>query len=126
MAAELIVTDEVPLEVKVNVLVVEAFTVTLPNASVAAPTVNCGFAAAVPVPLRDMTDGFPVDDVLLMVSCPVAAPAAVGANCTCTVAVWVGFKVTGKVPPTIVKPAPLMFAEFTITGAVPLDVNVNV
>jgi hypothetical protein len=102
-------------------------TTTLPKASVAALTVNCGVvAAAVPVPLRVTTAGFPVDEVLLMVSCPVAAPAVVGANCTWTVTVWVGFSVAGSVPPTMVKPVPLIVAEFTVTAPVPLDVNVNV
>jgi hypothetical protein len=126
IAAELIVTAEVPLEVNVSVLVVEAFTAKLPKLRVVALTVNCGFVAAVPVPVRVTTAGFPVDEVLLIVSWPVAAPAAVGANWTCNVTVWVGFSVTGRVPPTIVKPVPLMFAEFTVTGAAPLDVNVNV
>ena len=54
-----------------------------------------------------------------------AAPAAVGKNCTCNVIDCVGFNVVGKLPPTIVKPAPLIAAEFTVTGEVPVDVNVN-
>jgi hypothetical protein len=37
----------------------------------------------------------------------------------------VGFSVTGKLPPTIVKPTPETAAEFTVTGDVPLDVRVN-
>jgi hypothetical protein len=37
----------------------------------------------------------------------------------------VGFSVTGKLPPTIVKPAPEIAAEFTVTGDVPVDVSVN-
>jgi hypothetical protein len=37
----------------------------------------------------------------------------------------VGFNVTGKLPPTIVKPAPETAAEFTVTGDVPVDVSVN-
>jgi hypothetical protein len=37
----------------------------------------------------------------------------------------VGFNVTGKPPPTIVKPAPVIAAELTITGDVPVDVSVN-
>ena len=54
-----------------------------------------------------------------------AAPTAVGKNCTCNVIDCVGFNVVGKLPPTIVKPAPLIAAEFTVTGEVPVDVNVN-
>ena len=37
----------------------------------------------------------------------------------------VGFSVTGKPPPTIVKPVPVIAAELTVTGAVPVDVRVN-
>jgi hypothetical protein len=37
----------------------------------------------------------------------------------------VGFSVTGRLPPTIAKPAPVIAAEFTVTGDVPVDVNVN-
>ena len=54
-----------------------------------------------------------------------AAPADVGRNCTCSVIDCVGFSVTGTLPPTIVKPAPVMVAELTVTGAVPVDVSVN-
>jgi hypothetical protein len=52
-------------------------------------------------------------------------PVAVGSNCPCSVTAWVGFNVTGRLPPTIVKPAPVITAEFTVTGAVPVDVSVN-
>jgi hypothetical protein len=54
-----------------------------------------------------------------------AVPVAVGRNCTCNVIDCVGFKVTGKLPPIIVKPAPVIAAELTVTGDVPLDVSVN-
>jgi hypothetical protein len=37
----------------------------------------------------------------------------------------VGFNVTGKLPPTIVNPAPEIAAELTVTGEVPVDVSVN-
>ena len=56
---------------------------------------------------------------------PLAAPAAVGRNCTCSVSAWAGFRVTGKLPPTIVKPVPIIAPKFTVTGDVPVDVNVN-
>jgi hypothetical protein len=54
-----------------------------------------------------------------------ADPVTVGRNCTCNVIDCVGFNVAGKLPPTIVKPAPLIVAELTVTGEVPVDVNVN-
>jgi hypothetical protein len=46
-------------------------------------------------------------------------------NCTCSVIDWVGFSVAGKLPPTMVKPAPVIAAELTVTGDVPVDVSVN-
>jgi hypothetical protein len=79
----------------------------------------------VPVPLRATTAVLPVDELLLIVICPLAAPVDVGRNCTCNATACVGFSVTGRLPPTIVKPAPVMVAEFTVTGDVPVDVSVN-
>jgi hypothetical protein len=63
--------------------------------------------------------------LLLIVSCPVKAPVVVGSNWSCSVRVCVGFSVTGKLPPTTVKPAPLIPAELTVTGVEPDDVRVN-
>jgi hypothetical protein len=60
-----------------------------------------------------------------MVSAPVTAPAAAGSNFTFTVTDWVGFRVTGKVAPDIVKPVPLNVAELMVTGAVPVELNVT-
>ena len=60
-----------------------------------------------------------------MVIWPVTAPAAVGSNCTSSVIARVGFRVTGKVAPDIVKPVPLSVAELMVTGAVPVEVNVT-
>lgn len=53
----------------------------------------------VPVPLRFTTDELPVDEVLVSVNCPVEEVAVVGSNCTITVAVFPGLRVTGKVAP---------------------------
>lgn len=77
------------------------------------------------VPLKATTAVLPLDELLVMTICPLAAPITVGVYCTCSVIDWVGFSVTGKLPPTIVKPVPLITAEFTVRGEVPLDVNVN-
>src|SRR5271170_7932464 len=54
-----------------------------------------------------------------------ADPVIVGRNCTCSVSDCVGFNVTGRLSPTIVKPVPVIAAEFTVTGEVPVEVNVN-
>ena len=123
--AEFTVTGDVPVDVRVNGYVVAVFTVTLPKLKLAALTVNCGLVAAVPVPLSATTAVPPLDELLLIVICPVAATAVVGLNCTCSVTACDGFRVTGKLPPTIVKPAPEIEAEFTVTGDVPVDVSVN-
>jgi hypothetical protein len=101
------------------------FTVTLPKLKVAALTVNCGLAAAVLVPPRVTCVVGPVDELLLIVICPLDVPAAVGRNCTCNVIDCVGFSVTGRLAPRIVKPVPMMAAELIITGEVPVDVNVS-
>jgi hypothetical protein len=125
IAAEFTVTGEVPVEVRVKVWVVGVFTVTLPKLKLAALRVNCGFAAAVPVPLRATAAVLPLVELLLTEICPVAAPVAVGSNCTCRVTACVGVRVIGNVPPTMVKPVPEIAAEFTVTGDVPVEVRVK-
>jgi len=125
IAAEFTVTGAVPVEVNVSDCVVAVFTVTLPKLKLAELTANCGLGAAVLVPLRVTCAVEPVDESLLIVIWPLADPVAVGRNCTCNVTDCVGFNVAGKLAPTIVKPAPVIAAEFTVTGAVPVDVSVN-
>ena len=66
-----------------------------------------------------------VDELLLIVSVPVTAPAVVGAYFTVNVTAWLEFSVTGKVAPDTVKPVPLMLAELTVTADVPLEVSVT-
>ena len=82
-------------------------------------------ATAIPVPVSATTTAPPVTELLLIMICPLKAPAVVGSNCSCNVKVCVGFSVTGKLPPTMVNPAPVIAAEFTVTGVVPVDVSVN-
>ena len=77
------------------------------------------------VPLKVTAAVLPLDESLLIVICPLAVPVDVGRNCTCSVTACVGFSVTGKLPPTIVKPGPVIAAELTVTGAVPADVRVS-
>jgi hypothetical protein len=78
------------------------------------------------VPLKATVAVELVDESLLIVICPLAVPVDVGRNCTCNVIDCVGFSVTGKLPPKIVKPVPVIAAELTVTGAVPVEVSVNV
>ena len=130
-AAELIVTGAIPAEVRVTGCVDAVFTDTLPNVRLAVLSVNCGLASAVPVPLsvpvpfRLTTAVLLVDELLWIVSWPEAAPVVAGSNCTFSVTDWLGFKVTGNVPPDSVKPVPLTAAELIVTGAVPVEVNVT-
>ncbi len=125
MAAEFTVTGEVPVEVRVKVCVVVVLTVTLPKLRLVVLTVNCGFAAAVPVPLKATTAVLPLLELLFIEICPAAAPVAVGSNCTGRITDWVGLSVIGKLPPAIVKPVPEMAAELTVTGEVPVEVRVK-
>jgi hypothetical protein len=118
------VTGDVPDDVSVTDCFVEVFTVTLPKLRLVVLTVNCGFAAT-PVPLKATAAVLPLVESLLIVSCPVAVPGAVGRNCSCKVTDWLGFSVTGKLPATMVKPAPAIEAEFTVTAEVPDDVSVT-
>jgi hypothetical protein len=67
----------------------------------------------------------PVDELLLIVICPLAEPVAAGKNCTCTVMDCVGFSVVGKLAPMMVKPVPEIESELTFTGDVPVEVNVS-
>lgn len=82
-------------------------------------------ATDVPVPLKARVVVLPLEELLLIVSCPVAVPLVVGLNCTWSVAVCEGVSVRGKLPPRIVKPAPDTNAELTVTDEVPDDVSVT-
>lgn len=122
--AALMVTGDVPDDVSVTDWVVEVFTVTLPKLRLVVLTVNCGLAVT-PVPLKATAAVLPLVELLLIVSCPVAVPAVVGRYCSCRVTDWFGFSVTGKLPATMVKPAPVTEAEFTVTAELPDDVSVT-
>ena len=80
MEAELTVTGEVPVEVRVIVWAAEEFTVTLPKLRLAVLTESCGLSAAVPVPLRATTAVLAVAESLVMVTWPESDPVAVGLN----------------------------------------------
>lgn len=87
--------------------------------------VSCGLGAAVLVPLSVTTVELPVEELLLIVSWPLADPTALGLNCTCNVSDWFGFSVTGRLLLVIENPVPVIVAEFTVTGEVPVDVRVS-
>jgi hypothetical protein len=123
--AEFTVTGAVPVDVRVRDCVVVVFPVTLPKLKLAALTVSCGLGAAVPIPFRATNTLPSVLELLLIVTWPLSVPVVVGSNCTCSVTECVGVNVTGRLPPTIAKPAPVIAAELTITGDVPVDIKVN-
>ena len=102
MAAEFTVTGEAPEDLSVTDCVAEELTLTLPKLRVEALRVNCGLAAAVPVPLNVTVAVLPLVELLLMVSFPEAAAAAVGRNFSCKVTDWFGDSVTGTLPATMV------------------------
>ncbi len=79
-----------------------------------------------PVPLRGTVRVGFVDELLLIVSCPVAAPTADGLNVSVTVIACPGFNVAGRLGEETEKPLPVAVTEFTVTAAVPLEVSVTV
>jgi hypothetical protein len=95
--AEFTVAGDVPVDVKVNDWVVVVFTVMPPKLKLLALIVNCGFAATL-VPLRVTVAVLPVEELLLIVSWPLAVPVAVavGLNSISRVNEWFGSNVTGK------------------------------
>jgi hypothetical protein len=75
-----------------------------------------------PVPLRLITSCEPfVSSVLLTVTFPVAAPVAVGLNCTFSVAVLPGLSVIGALTPFTANAEPLLLIDVRITGMLPAD-----
>ena len=98
---------------------------TLPKLRLPELSVNCGLSAGMPVPPRFTVAVDPLDESLVMMSWPDAAPDVVGLNRTCSVAVWLGFSVVGKLAPMMENPVPVMLAELMVTGAVPVEVSVN-
>lgn len=79
----------------------------------------------VPVPLRLMMVAGPLDELLFTVSWPLAAPTAVGSNCTLSVTACPGFSVVGSAAPDTAKPPPVMKTLLIVRVAVPLDVSVT-
>ena len=57
---------------------------------------------------------------------PVTLPAAVGANVTLRVAVWLAAKVSGRVKPLVLNPAPETLICETVTLELPVSLSVTV
>jgi hypothetical protein len=80
---------------------------------------------AVTVPLRLITVDGLVEELLVRVSCPVAAPMAAGSKLTISVAVCPWLRVSGKLIPDMLKPAPVGVPALMVSGAVPEEVRVT-
>ncbi len=81
-------------------------------------------AVACPVPLRAMAAVAAVV-LVVRVTDPVTAPAAVGSNSMFSVAVCPGFRVSGKLTPDMLKPVPVTAPALMVSGAVPDEVSVT-
>ena len=111
-------------------LAAATFSVTV-QLSVPAPVIDAllqlkPLNAGAPEPLRLTTVDVPLDELLVKVNEPASAPAAVGSNCTVSVAVEFGLRVSGKVAPETVKPDPATASSLMITATVPVDDKVSV
>lgn len=80
MAAELTVTADVPVEVRVRERDFAVLTGSLPKSRLDALIASCGLGAAVPVPVRATVVVPPVAELLVMTTCPKKVPALVGVN----------------------------------------------
>ena len=80
---------------------------------------------ATPVPLKLMVEVAPVEELLVSVSFPLAAPGAVGSNSIWSVVVCFGLRVSGKLIPNNVKPAPVVDPALIVRGALPEEVKVT-
>jgi hypothetical protein len=111
-------------------LAAATFSVTV-QLSVPAPVIDAllqlkPLNAGVPEPLRLTTVEVPLDELLVKVNEPASAPAAVGSNCTVSVAVEFGLRVSGNVAPETVKPDPATATSLMITATVPVEDKVSV
>jgi len=79
-----------------------------------------------PTPLRFTVNVGFVDELLVMVSWPEAEPTADGANVRVKVIACPGFSVVGRLSDDIEKPLPVTPNEFTVTGAVPVELSLIV
>jgi hypothetical protein len=111
-----------------------AFSVTV-QASVPAPVIDPlphdtalnAAAPTDPVPLRLIASEVPLRPLLLLVivNCPVAAPATAGSKTTLNVTAWPGFSVTGKLAPDTEKPAPVSVAALMVKAKLPVEFKVR-
>ena len=78
-----------------------------------------------PVPLNPIFITLAVPELLSIVNVPLISPTDKGFNCTCKVNDCLGASVTGSMRSVKEKSAPVTTTELTVTGAVPVEVNVS-
>ena len=81
--------------------------------------------AAVPVPLRLITTDGLVVELLVRVTAPVSGPVEVGSKLTVSFAVCPWLRVSGKLAPDMLKPAPVSVPALIVSGAVPEEDSVT-
>jgi hypothetical protein len=106
-----------------------AFSVTVQE-SIAAPVSEpleqlSPLSTGCPVPLKAIVEVVPADELLVRVTVPLTAPAAVGSKLIASVAVAPAFSVNGKLTPESLKPLPLTVPALTVTASVPDEVSVT-
>ena len=117
-----IVRLALPELVKVTVCVLLVPTRTFPKARLVGLTLKAG---CTPLPESVMVAGEFVA-LLTTETLPVTLPAAVGANVTLRVAAWLAARVSGRVKPLPLNPAPETFTCEMVTLELPLFVSVTV
>jgi hypothetical protein len=111
-----------PVALRLPVRLLPAPTVTLPKLRVAGETVNS--PAAVPVPEREIVSvAFEALDITEML--PVTAPVFCGANIPLNVRLCPAVRVTGKLRPGTLNPAPVTFTWVMVTLEAPVFVMVS-
>jgi hypothetical protein len=119
--AEETVRSALPVFVRVTFCELDCPTVMLLKVTAEGLSENSG---CMPTPLRE-TASVELVALLTMVNVPEIVPADWGANCTCTVALWLGGIVEEGLPPTTLNAAPEMVAEEIATVAEPVFVMVR-
>lgn len=66
------------------------------------------------------------DELLAIVTVPLAEPVAVGSNVNVRLSAWPGFRVAGRFTEDAENPLPVTAIEVTVTAAVPVEVSVTV
>jgi hypothetical protein len=112
-----IVTLEFPLFVRATLSELLLPSFTLPKLRLDVPRPN-SFVAASPVPLSAMANG-EFGALLVKLTEPVTAPAAVGANTALNVAEPPAAMFNGAVMPVVLKPVPVVVTAEIVTVAVP-------